>query len=136
VGRDLELAEQVVAHGRQPKLALRGFLLLLLAEHPAHGYDLVERVQVLGVHVEEPAAVYKALRHMDQEHLVTTAWKLSSHGPTRREYSLTPEGREQLEDWVLLVKQSRETLGRCLEHYDRLTHNGLNDNRRHNGTSH
>ena len=131
MARDGDPGEQFGPHGRQPRLALRGFLLLLLAEHPAHGYDLVERLQVLGVHIDEPAAVYKALRHMDQEHLVTTAWKLSSHGPTRREYSLTAEGREQLEDWVLLVRESRDTLGRCLDHYER-----LNDTGRRNGTSH
>jgi DNA-binding PadR family transcriptional regulator len=105
-------------------------LLLLLAEHPPHGCELVERLQVLGVHIDEPAAVYKALRHMDEEHLVTTAWKLSSHGPTRREYALTAEGHEQLEDWVTLVKQSRERLGRCLERYA-----GLGGKGRQNGAS-
>ena len=68
---------------------------------------------------------------MDEEHLVTTAWKLSSHGPTRREYALTAEGREQLDDWVALVKQSRESLGRCLERYA-----GLGNIGRQNGASH
>jgi PadR family transcriptional regulator PadR len=131
MAREIEFGDQFTAHGRQPKLPLRGFLLLLLAERSAHGYDLVERLQLLGVHIEEPAPVYKALRHMDQEHLVTTTWKLSSQGPTRREYTLTLEGREQLEDWVLLVKQSRDTLQRCLEQYER-----LNDDGRRNGTSH
>lgn len=126
--RQVELGDQFAAHGHQPKLALRGFLLLLLAEHPAHGYDLVERLQLLGVHVEEPAAVYKALRHMDQERLTTSAWKLSSHGPTRRVYALTPAGRAQLDEWVLLVKQSRDTLGRCLERY-----NDLNEGGHHKG---
>jgi DNA-binding PadR family transcriptional regulator len=60
VFREVELADQFAAHGHQPKLALRGLLLLLLAERSAHGYDLVERLQRLGVHVDEPAAVYEA----------------------------------------------------------------------------
>jgi DNA-binding PadR family transcriptional regulator len=72
---------------------------------------------------------------MDQEHLVTSAWKLSSHGPTRREYSLTAEGRGQLEAWVLLVKQSRDTLERCLDQYDRLSDGELNDKTRRNGSN-
>jgi DNA-binding PadR family transcriptional regulator len=134
--REVELSDQFAAHGHQPKLVLRGFLLLLLAQRPAHGYDMVERLQGLGVHVEEPAAVYKALRHMDQEHLVTSAWKLSSHGPTRREYALTPEGREQLDEWVRMVKLSRDTLDRCLEQYARLDAGGPNDEGQRNGTSH
>jgi PadR family transcriptional regulator PadR len=131
MAREIELGDQFAVHGWHPRLQLRGFLLLLLAERSAHGYDLVERLRLLGVRIEEPAPVYKALRHMDQEHLVTTTWKLSSQGPTRREYTLTPEGREQLKDWVALVNQSRDTLQRCLEKYER-----LNDDGRRNGTIH
>jgi PadR family transcriptional regulator, regulatory protein PadR len=95
-----------------------------LGDQFAHGYDLVEPLRLLGVHIEEAAPVYKALRHMDQEHLVTTTWKLSSQGPTRREYPLTPEGREQLKHWVALVNQSRDTLQRSLEKYERLNDDG------------
>src|ERR1700687_4883776 len=107
--RKVDLSEDFVAHGHQPKLALRGFLLLLLAEHSAHGYDLIDRLEALGIDTQESAAVYKALRHVAQEPLVNSAWKLSEHGPARRVYALTPEGREVLEEWVQVVKQSRET---------------------------
>jgi PadR family transcriptional regulator len=120
VVRSVESSEDFVAHGHQPKLALRGFLLLLLAERAGHGYDLIERLEALGIDTQEPAAVYKALRHMDQERLVSSAWKLSEHGPARRVYSLTPEGREVLEEWVQLVKQSRATLDLALERHRRL----------------
>jgi hypothetical protein len=41
--RDIDICEAFVAHGHQPRLALRGFLLWLLAERSAHGYDLIER---------------------------------------------------------------------------------------------
>jgi PadR family transcriptional regulator PadR len=64
VVRNVDFSEDFVAHGRQPRLALRGFLLLLLAERSAHGYDLIERLEALGIDTQEPAAVYKALRHM------------------------------------------------------------------------
>jgi PadR family transcriptional regulator, regulatory protein PadR len=120
VVRNVDFSEDFVAHGHQPRLALRGFLLLLLAERAAHGYDLIERLEALGIDTQEPAAVYKALRHMDQERLVNSAWKLSEHGPARRVYSLTPEGRDVLEEWVLVVKQSRATLDLALERHQRL----------------
>ncbi|MGI9145577.1 MAG: PadR family transcriptional regulator [Chloroflexota bacterium] len=120
MARNGDFGEDFAAHGHQPKLALRGFLLLLLAEHSAHGYDLIERLDALGLDTQEPAAVYKALRHMDQERLVSSAWKLSAHGPARRVYSLTPEGRDLLEEWVLVVRHSRATLDLALERHQRL----------------
>jgi PadR family transcriptional regulator, regulatory protein PadR len=125
VVRNLDFSEDFVAHGHQPKLALRGFLLLLLAEHSSHGYDLIERLEALGIDTQEPAAVYKALRHMDQERLVNSAWKLSEHGPARRVYSLTPEGREVLEEWVVVVRHSRTTLDLALERHSRLNGHDL-----------
>jgi PadR family transcriptional regulator PadR len=124
VVRNVDFSEDFVAHGHQPRLALRGFLLLLLAERSAHGYDLIERLEALGIDTQEPAAVYKALRLMDQERLVNSAWKLSEHGPARRVYSLTDDGREVLEEWVLVVRQSRATLDLALERHRRL--NGHN----------
>lgn len=122
--RSVDFSEDFATHGHQPKLALRGFLLLLLAERSAHGYDLIERLEALGIDTQEPAAVYKALRHMDEERLVSSAWKLSEHGPARRVYALTPEGREVLEEWVRVVKHSRATLDRALERHERLNGNG------------
>ena len=122
--RNVDFSDDFANHGHQPKLALRGFLLLLLAEYAAHGYDLIERLEALGIDTQEPAAVYKALRHMDQERLVSSAWKLSEHGPARRVYSLTPEGRDLLEEWVLVVRQSRATLDAALERHGRLNGNG------------
>ena len=43
-----------------PKGFLRPCLLLLLREEPAHGYDLLERVQSLGIDGSDPGGLYRA----------------------------------------------------------------------------
>ena len=56
----LEFGEAVPALG-QPKRFLQPCLLLLIAESPAHGYDLLERLTEFGLE-RDPGGLYRALR--------------------------------------------------------------------------
>ena len=76
-----------------PRRFLPGFLLLSLErDETSYGYELCERVRSLGLSVDL-AAVYRALRTMQQRELVTSEWVASLAGPDRRLYSLTDSGR-------------------------------------------
>ncbi|MDQ6650417.1 MAG: PadR family transcriptional regulator [Actinomycetota bacterium] len=79
-----------------PRNYLRPCLLLLLAEGTAHGYELLEQVEELGMHRVDPGGLYRCLRAMDEEGLVRSAWEPSTSGPARRTYTVTDEGREWL----------------------------------------
>ncbi len=79
-----------------PKNFLRPCLLLLLREQPAHGYELLERLGALGFGREDPGRLYRALRALEGEHLVRSAWERSGSGPDRRTYTLTRPGMEAL----------------------------------------
>lgn len=115
-----EAADSCRCQGGQPKNFARPCLLLLLGEAPAHGYELVERLRPFGFEISDPASVYKSLRQMEVDGLVTSEWELSNRGPARRVYSLTSDGRDLLEAWAITLLQSREVLGRFLERYGRL----------------
>lgn len=116
----VEAADRCRCDGGQPKNFARPCLLLLLAEAPAHGYELMERLVPFGLELNDPASVYKTLRTMEQEGLVTSAWELSARGPARRVYELTAEGRELLAAWVFTLKSNREILDQFLARYRRL----------------
>lgn len=76
----------------------RPYLLVLLAEKPSHGYQLVERLAALGVDVGTPASVYRQLREMEGAGLVRSVWELSqTRGPARRVYSISAAGRRALD---------------------------------------
>ena len=100
--------------GGQPKNFARPCLLLLLAEDPAHGYELLERLRPFGFDLSDPATVYKTLRLLETEGLVTSAWELSTRGPARRVYSIAPDGEEMLQAWALTLAKNREIIGMFL----------------------
>jgi len=71
--------------------------LVLLAERESHGYDLAPRLAELGL-APDKGALYRTLRSMDHGGELRSAWDASSsHGPARRVYGLTEEGRRRLQ---------------------------------------
>ena len=106
--------------GGQPKNFARPCLLLLLAESSAHGYELIDRLRPFGFEINDPASVYKSLRQMESEGVVTSTWELSSRGPARRVYELTTDGRDLLEAWSITLDQNRTILSRFLDRYGEL----------------
>jgi PadR family transcriptional regulator PadR len=69
----IEAADRCKCDGGQPKNFARPCLLLLLAESSAHGYELIDRLRPFGFEINDPASVYKSLRQMETEGLVTSA---------------------------------------------------------------
>lgn len=96
--------------GGQPKNFVRPCLLLLLAEAPAHGYELMERLRPFGFEVHDPATVYKSLRQMEDEGLVSSRWDAPQRGPARRVYTLTPDGLDLLATWGRALEHGRTAL--------------------------
>jgi len=117
---EIEGMDRCRCDGGQPKNFARPCLLLLLAESSAHGYELIERLRPFGFEINDPASVYKTLRQMETEALVTSTWELSNRGPARRVYELTSDGRDLLESWAMTLELNRAILGRFLDRYGEL----------------
>lgn len=103
-------------NGGQPKNFVLPCLLLLLREGPAHGYDLVERLSPFGFS-SEPPVVYRNLRRMEAEGLVSSSWDTSGKGPARRVYRLTAHGESQLDAWKIAIQYQRDVLGTFLDRH-------------------
>ncbi len=103
--------------GGQPKNFVRPCLLLLLAEAPAHGYELMERLRPFGFEVNDPATVYKTLREVAAEGFLTSEWEMSERGPARRVYCLTADGRDLLDAWAQTLEETRQILMAYLERF-------------------
>lgn len=100
-----------------PKSFLRPCLLLLLREEPAHGYELLERLRPFGFERSDPGGLYRALRALEQEGLVHSAWEPSELGPERRIYAITRAGMEELHRSARALAHTRETLEVFLSRY-------------------
>lgn len=99
--------------GGLPKSFLHPCLLLLLKEEPGYGYDLVTRLKALGID-DDSAAVYRALRTLEEKRAVYSYWNTSSAGPARRMYRLTPAGEEQLQASVEALAETHLAIERYL----------------------
>ena len=101
-----------------PKNFLRPCLLLLLREQPAHGYELLERLQSLGFAGDDPGGLYRTLRALERDGFVRSSWESSASGPDRRIYELTRAGTEELHRRALTLAGARDVLDRFLSRYE------------------
>jgi PadR family transcriptional regulator PadR len=100
-----------------PRNFLRPCILLLLREDPAHGYDLLHRLAPLGFQRDDPGRLYRALRALEAEGLVRSAWERSASGPDRRIYSITKGGMEELHTAARSLARTRDTLDVFVSRY-------------------
>ena len=94
-------------------------LLLLLSEQSAHGYELVDRVAEL-VPGERPelGGLYRVLRALEEDGLVSSEWDAAEPGPAKRRYELTPAGRELLRAWAKALKQTQQVVDAFLKRHE------------------
>jgi DNA-binding PadR family transcriptional regulator len=87
-------------------------VLAALAAGSLHGYDLRAAVEKMtgSLVSADPGGLYRLLRRLEDDGMVTSAWTEGSHGPQRRQYQLTPEGQETLTHWHEHLRQRATAL--------------------------
>ncbi len=88
------------------RVLVRPWALLLMAEAPRHGYELVQRLHELGFDWGSPSGpIYRELRTLLDEGLLQ-AWvgEGRASGPRRKVYELTPAGQAELARLVEAAK--------------------------------
>ena len=94
-------------------------LLLLLRERPLHGYELLERIPELGVEGRvDIGNLYRLLRSLENEGLVSSEWSADLPGPAKRTYELTDEGRRLLDRWAEALVRAQTTIETFLKRYE------------------
>ena len=87
-------------------------LLLLLAERPMHGYELLERVPDIAREERrvDLGNLYRLLRSLEEEGIVASDWDESLPGPAKRVYRLTDSGLALLGQWALALGEARDLI--------------------------
>ena len=88
----------------RPRELLAPSFLLLLAESPGHGYELMERLRPLGFDWGGHGPIYRELRSLEDAGLITSDWCVGQSGPGRRVYEITASGRESLDRSVAGIR--------------------------------
>ncbi len=108
--------------GDRPPRFLRAFLLLFLAKEEAHGYELIEKLKEMGVKYEtyEFGYVYKTLRNMEKEGLLSSRWNVKEKGAAKRIYRITDKGRRNLDEWAKVLMNIKDSIESFLKAYQKI----------------
>jgi poly-beta-hydroxybutyrate-responsive repressor len=95
-------------------------LLLLLRDRPAHGYELIDSLSELtpGRPVDM-GNLYRTLRSLEGEGLVSSEWDADAPGPAKRRYELTAAGRRLLDEWAAALSAARDRIDVFLRRYEK-----------------
>src|SRR5690242_15171168 len=100
-----------------PRTFLASWLLLLMRNGSAHGYQLIQTMTMMGLGLVDPATVYRTLRQLEREGLITSTWNPGEAGPARRIYTLSDAGEEYLRLWARQLEGYQSMLDRFFEIY-------------------
>ena len=94
-------------------------LLLLLRERATHGYELLEALPALtGEARVDMGNLYRVLRALEEDGLVSSRWEAGEPGPAKRIYELTTAGRRLLDEWAAALRLSRDRIDTFLERFE------------------
>lgn len=95
-------------------------LLLLLYDEVGYGYGLIEKLEYFGFLQDElnVSTLYRTLRKMEKENLVSSRWEEGSQGPKRRVYEITESGRNNLGQWIKTLKIRKAMLEKLILNYE------------------
>jgi len=98
-------------------------LLLLLYQEASHGYTLAEQLDTFGFSKKElnMGSLYRTLRKMEKDALVSSCWEEGRQGPKKRVYQITEAGKRNLGNWIEVLKKRRERISKLINYYERTT---------------
>ena len=94
-------------------------ILLALKNKPSYGYELITEISRFGF-VEgqaPPGMIYRHLRELEENALVSSEWETDGTGPAKRVYQLTMEGSEVLDFWIAHMKDQVRRLQAFIDTY-------------------
>jgi PadR family transcriptional regulator PadR len=92
-------------------------ILLMLRHWNSYGYELMEKLAAFGLQAMNPGTIYRMLRQMEKDGMVTSAWDTSTSGPARRIYAITEVGEAYLQLWAESLEQYQKMMNLFFELY-------------------
>jgi poly-beta-hydroxybutyrate-responsive repressor len=95
-------------------------LLLLLRDGETHGYELADALAEIAGPDErvDLGNLYRLLRRLELEGIVTSRWRDDLPGRSKRTYELTEIGERLLDAWVGALRDHQRVVERFLTRYE------------------
>jgi PadR family transcriptional regulator, regulatory protein PadR len=113
-------------HGKKDRFMQPSILMGLYAK-PSYGYELIQNIQRFGFveGVAPPGMIYRHLRQMEEDGLVSSEWETMGVGPAKRIYQLTEEGKQMLGIWIEYIEKQVSNLNELIRQYRELKEQDL-----------
>ena len=95
-------------------------LLLTLRDGESHGYDLADALARIAPDERvDLGNLYRLLRSLEEEDVVTSRWRDDLPGRAKRTYELTDNGSALLDTWAESLGRAERTIHAFLERFAR-----------------
>lgn len=85
-----------------------------------HGYELIERLPDIaggGTRIDV-GNLYRVLRALEEEGIVSSEWSADLPGPAKRTYELTEAGRRLLDRWADSLREAQGVIAGFIDRYE------------------
>jgi PadR family transcriptional regulator, regulatory protein PadR len=93
------------------------FILLLLSKVSLHGYELSQRLEAFGFKTLDQGNLYRLLRQLEKDELVSSEWDTTGSGPAKRRYSITKAGITYLKGYANQLETYQSLLDQFFKMY-------------------
>ena len=101
---------------------MEGCIFSIIGRERTYGYEIVERLREKGFSDVREGTIYPLLLRLEKKGMLRAEFMPSPLGPSRKYYSLTEEGRRQLEvfcdSWRRTARAVERTIGEEGENND------------------
>jgi PadR family transcriptional regulator, regulatory protein PadR len=93
------------------------FILLLLSKVSLHGYELSQKLESFGFKTLDQGNLYRMLRQLEKDELVSSEWDTTGAGPAKRRYSITQAGITYLKGYANQLETYQSILDQFFKMY-------------------
>ncbi|MBT2729393.1 poly-beta-hydroxybutyrate-responsive repressor [Bacillus sp. ISL-75] len=93
------------------------FILLLLSKVSLHGYELSQKLEAFGFKTLDQGNLYRLLRQLEKDELLSSEWDTTGSGPAKRRYSITNAGITYLKGYANQLESYQSLLDQFFKMY-------------------
>lgn len=93
---------------------LEGCILKMLLDETTYGYEIVTRLQKYGFEDIKEGTIYPLLVRLEKKNIISSEFRPSPLGPSRKYYSLTEEGQAYFEEFKTYWMQVSASVNKLL----------------------
>ena len=93
------------------KGTLEGCILKVISGKETYGYEISQELQKYGFLDISEGTIYPLLLRLEKNGLITAQYRESALGPKRKYFAVTPEGKAEMEAFLVSFEELSDAIG-------------------------